>query len=126
MELSLFLAKLIGLYLLIIAALWVLRKKAINPAIADFVSSKGLLLFAGAINIIAGLAIAIAHPIWEPTWRGLITLIAYLMIFQGIMRFAFPEKVQHGAKKMVAKGFWPAIGVLVILGAFLTYNGFVG
>jgi hypothetical protein len=125
MELSLFLAKLLGLYLLIIAGLWTLQKEQVDRSVIDFSSSRGLILFSGVLNIIIGLAIAIGHPIWEFNWRGLITFLGYLILFQGIMRFAFIDQVQRGARKIEEKGFWPAIGVLGILGAILTYFGFM-
>ena len=104
MLLSLFLAKIMGLYLLIAAGLWVVKKEQVDESIEDFASSRGLVLFSGAISLIAGLAIAIGHPIWEFNWRGLITAMGYLFILQGIMRFAFVDQVQRGVRTLPPKG----------------------
>lgn len=124
MELSFFLAKLLGIFMLIIAAAWIVRKDQVDISIKDFLSSRGTILFAGAMNILFGLAIAIGHPIWQLNFRGLITLLGYLIIFQGIMRFAFAEKIQKNALEIMSKGYWVIIGILIVLGGFLTYSGF--
>ncbi len=124
MELSIFLAKLLGLYLLIIAGLWVIQKDQVDHALRDLLSSRGLLLFSGAVNIVAGLAIVIGHPVWEMNWQGLISLLGYVILLQGILRFGFADKVQRNAQMIAQKGFRSAIVVLVVLGAYLTYCGF--
>lgn len=124
MLLSAFLAKLFGLYMLIVAALWATQKQRVDLAIKDFLASRGLLLFVGVVNIIGGLAIAIGHPVWELNWRGLVTLLGYLMILQGIMRFAFYDKVKKGADLLTSKKVWVVIAIIAVLGAFLTYSGF--
>ena len=124
MGLSIFLAKLIGLYLLIIAADLFLRKREIEGAVKDFASSKGLLVFSGSRSLILGLAIVIAHPIYELNWRGLITLLGYLLILRGALRVAFPTVIQ---KKMVSffhKGYPAVFFTLLIVGGFLVYCGF--
>lgn len=124
MGLSIFLAKLLGIYMLIVAAAWIVRKEQVDAMIKDFISSKALIGLAGAIDILTGLAIAIGHPIWQLNWRGLITLLGYVMIVRGIFRFAFTEEVQKKAATIMTKGFWPIIAVLIVLGGVLTYCGF--
>lgn len=126
MELSLFLAKLIGIYMLIVAVIMLFRKNIFESVINEMVSSPGLLAFAGIINLVIGLAIAIGHPIYELSWRGLITLIGYLSIIKGIMRLAFPEQDRMIIKSVMRRsGYWIVFAIVVILGLFLTYNGFV-
>ena len=125
MELSLFLAKLLGLYLLIFAAVWLLRRTQVERAIHDLINSPGNLALSGLINLFFGLAIAIAHPIWKWNWQGLITLIAYLAIIKGIMRLGFQEQVKKSAEFLLQKGLGILLPVIVILGAYLFYVGFL-
>jgi len=124
MELSIFLAKLLGLYLLIVAADLLLRKHELEGAVRDFASSKGLLVFSGSISLLLGLAIVIAHPVYEMNWRGLITLLGYLLIFRGIMRVAFPTRIQKKIVSVFHKGYWAILIILAVLGIYLTYCGF--
>jgi hypothetical protein len=124
MELSIFLAKLLGLYLLIVAAELLLRKDEIAGAVKDFASSKGLILFSGSISLLLGLAIVIAHPIYEANWQGLITFLGYLLVLRGVWRMAFPSRMQ---KKMVScfeQGYRGIFLIFLILGVYLTYLGF--
>lgn len=124
MEHSIFLARLLGLYLLIVAGDLILRRRELESAVKDFASSKGLLVFSGSVSLLFGLAIVLAHPVYEWNWRGLITLIGYLVIVRGAHRMAFPKSLK---KRMVALFHrrWRIIFlVLLILGAYLTYWGF--
>ena len=108
MELSIFLAKLLGLYFLVCAVLFLFRKRQIEAAAKDMTSSKGTLAVSAEISLIFGLAIIIDHSIWEYSWRGLITLIGYLMILKAVLRFAFPAL----SRKWCLNAWAAAIGSL--------------
>ena len=125
MMVSVFLAKLIGVYLLIFAAAWIIRKDQIDLAFKEFAASKALIVFSGLVNILIGLAIAIGHPVWKLNWMGLITALGYIILFSGIIRLAFPEKVRINISKIIDTGHWPFIAILIILGGILTYSGFM-
>lgn len=111
--------------MLVVAAIMVLRKNQMALTINELLSSRSLLMFAGSINLLFGLAIAIGHPIWELTWRGLITLIGYISVLKGVMRIAFPDQENEVGKiLMQGMGYWIVCIVVVLIGAFLTYYGF--
>lgn len=124
MDLSIFLAKLIGIYLLIIAFELALRKKEIEKSIKDFSASKGLLIFSGSISLLLGLAIVISHPIYDPDWEGLITLLGYILVASGVIRFAFPSYLQKKIEKTLHQRYWLLCFILALLGTYLTYSGF--
>jgi hypothetical protein len=124
MALSIFLAKLIGLYLLIIALVLLVRRGEAEGAVQDFATSKGLLFCSGATSLLLGLAVAIGHPIYELNWRGLITLIGYLLILRGLVRTVFPSALQKKIYPFFHKRYWILCSILVILGIYLTYSGF--
>jgi uncharacterized protein YjeT (DUF2065 family) len=124
MAISVFLAKLLGLYLLILALLCIFRKHQIMLTSKELISSKGILALSGEFSLVFGLVVVIDHSIWELSWRGVITVIGYLLILKGIIRFAFPGPVQMLAKKILDKGYWFVCTLLFILGAYLTYCGF--
>ena len=124
MEISHFLAKLIGLYLLILGVLTILRRPQIKAMSKELASSKSALAVSGEISLVFGLVIAIDHTIWEYSWRGLITLLGYIMILKAILRFGFPAQVKKMVSKMTEQGWWILSIVLIVLGAYLTYHGF--
>ncbi len=124
MELSIFLAKLLGIYMLIVALELIARRHEFEGAVKDFASSKGLIVFSGSVSLILGLAVAIGHPVYESNFRGLITLLGYILILRGVWRMAFPSRLQ---KKMFAcfhKGCKGCLIILIVLGIYLTYSGF--
>jgi uncharacterized membrane protein HdeD (DUF308 family) len=123
MDTSFFLAKLLGFYFLIYGILSLWGRKEFAALAREMGASKGLLAVSGEISLLFGLVIAIDHTMWEVSWRGLITLLGYLLILKGIIRFAFPGYV----KKCIAKStpWLPLISlILIVLGAYLTYCGF--
>lgn len=124
MEVSIFLAKLLGLYFLILGLICVFRNKEIKAMGKEFASSRITLAVSAEISLIFGLVIAIDHSIWEYSWRGLITLLGYLLIFRGVLRFGFPASVKRWVAKMTSKWFWGIVVIMVIIGAYLTYCGF--
>jgi hypothetical protein len=118
-------AKFLGIYLLIIVAIWLTRKEPFEKAIRDVILSDGMFALSGAIHIIIGLMIAILHPIWTVDWKGLITLIAYTSIIQGVVRLTFPAQSRRNILKSLEKGYWVWIALAGSLGLILAYNGFV-
>lgn len=124
MGMSIFYAKFLGIYMLLVGLIWLLRRKPFELAVRDLLSSDGLMVLTGAINLLFGLAIVISHPVWEFNWRGLITLLGLIAIFQGVIRLAFLDEVKKFALKNLEKMAWPSILILVLLGGFLTYHGF--
>lgn len=124
MELSIFLAKWLGIYLLILAAILLLRKHDIETTAKEIVASRGLLLLSGSLSLLGGLAIVISHHVYELNWRGLVTLLGYLLIVRGILRIAFPGRVKAKAQGFFHKRYWLVFFIVAIVGLFLTYSGF--
>lgn len=125
MMLSLFLAKLIGIYLLIASLELIFRKKELEAAIKDFASSKGLLAFSGSLSLLFGLAIVISHPIFSMDWRAIVTLIGCLLIIRGVIRITFPSHTQKTISKFFHSWYWLILIIAIILGIFLTFSGFM-
>lgn len=120
------LAKFLGLYMLIMAAIWIARRKQFEGCIKSAITSEGSFALSGGINLIVGLIILLSNHTLELNWQGLVTLIGFLSIIQGAFRLAFPEEAKKMILKSIEKGHWIWIACLVGLGAFLTYSGFNG
>jgi hypothetical protein len=126
MELSMFLAKLLGVYFLIVAAELLIRRRELEGAIKDFASSKGLLFFSGSISLLLGLAIVIGHPVYESDYRIVISLLGWLLILRGVWRMAFPSHVQKKMASCFHKGYKVIFLIALVLGIYLTYMGYNG
>ena len=125
MELSLFLAKLFGIYLLIVALLWALRGDVISKVIEDFFASPAMMFMSGLMALAVGIAMAIGHSVWEWNWRVIITLFGYLFIAKGIVRISFPDVAKNASGALLKTNrVWILISLMFALGGFLTWVGF--
>jgi hypothetical protein len=125
MEISLFLAKLFGIYMLTMGVLCVTRGEAIASVVDELFHHRPSLFLSGVIALVIGIAMAIGHSVWEPNWRGLITLFGYLSIAKGVARIGFPDLPKRASSLFAQpRARWIWIGVLFILGGYLTWAGF--
>ncbi len=127
MELSVFLAKLFGVYLMVLSVLCALRGELFAEVIEDFFTQRALVFFSGLLALIIGIAMAISHSVWEPSWRVAITIIGYVSIAKGIARIAFPDTLRKVASGVFrGPGKWVWIAIALALGAWLAWAGFTG
>jgi hypothetical protein len=126
MDLSIFLAKLFGLYFLIAGGIVMLRQKSFMPIVTEFFGSKALIMLMGAVELVAGLAIVIAHPTLTPDWRGVITLVGWTLVAEGIIYLSSPYASVHKWLRHFNTPTWYTSGGLlaVVLGAYLAGKGF--
>lgn len=125
MELSIFLAKVLGFYFIFIALFALLRKEQFRSFVEGFIASETLIAYSGIISLLFGLAIVIGHPIWEWNWRGLITFIGVIAIIKGILRTGFAKELQGRYSTFTyRKLYWLIVISAVVLGSFLIYSGF--
>ncbi len=127
MELSAFLAKLFGVYLLMVSALWALRGEAFADVLEEFFAQRALVFFSGLLALAVGIAMVVSHSVWELSWRGAITLIGYVSVAKGIARIAFPDKLPKVASRAIrCPGKWVWIAITLAIGAWLAWAGFAG
>lgn len=127
MELSIFLAKVIGPYLMLLTASSWLNKKQMESIVADFLASKPLWLFSSAFMVILGLLLTVSHNVWVLDWRVIVTLLGWMILICGSVRLFFPEQ----AKSLVYKVSQSSLQQFVLLfffaiGVILAYQGFFG
>ncbi len=124
MELSIFLAKVLGLYLLIVPAAVLLKRKQFAGLANEFVTNLAVVFLSGLISLVFGLLMVVSHNVWTADWRAIITTIGWLALAKGVVRILFPKKLATLAiDPASAKGTFALI-VLLGLGIYLTYIGF--
>lgn len=127
MENSIFLAKVIGLYLLIAGLMLLIRRGAVGEVIDDITRSPALVAFAGSISLAIGLLLVVSHNHWSRDWTVVVTLLGWLALLQGIIRLFYPEGVVRWGKTLASTGATGVAGVIVFaIGGFLAYRGFSG
>tara|TARA_R110000868_G_scaffold335760_1_gene596615 strand:- start:106 stop:495 length:390 start_codon:yes stop_codon:yes gene_type:complete len=90
-NISIFLAKFWGWYLIIFFVILTFNPKRIRQIFSDLKDEK-FLITTSLVAIIVGLLNILAHNIWEPNWKLIITLIGWIALFIGLALFVFPKR----------------------------------
>ena len=126
MDVSTFLARVFGLYLIIVCLAVLFRFKAIQAAYDEMVSSKGHVIFGGFLSLVIGILVVVSHSVFIWDWRLLITLLGYLALLKGIWLLFFPETALKFKRSVM--GNKPVYRIIIIIflliGLYLAYQGF--
>ncbi|MBY0501977.1 MAG: hypothetical protein K2P93_08285 [Alphaproteobacteria bacterium] len=126
METSIFLAKALGIYLLIIGLSMLINGQKIKPLLINIINDPSLLFVTGFVALILGIILVIGHNIWVADWRVVITIVAWMTLLKGIIRIACPQFALDASKKWVENTFYYNVSMIFVLfiGSFLSYHGF--
>lgn len=125
MDLSLFLAQLLGLYLVIVCLAALYHRDIVAVLVKEIGSNTSVLLFSGTIHIILGLLVILSHNIWSTDWRVLITVLGWITLAKGIIRLFFPHKVLIWGSRVASGPTHTALVVVFLcVGVYLALIGF--
>lgn len=126
MDISIFLAKVLGLYLLIMGVALILNQSSYKAIFVDLTKNAAFILLTGIIALILGIMMVTVHNVWTTDWRVVVTLLAWLTLVKGCVRVMFPAMAQVSIAKWMSSeaGYKASIILLLILGMFLAYHGY--
>ncbi len=90
-EVSIFLAKFWGWYLIIFFLILSFNPKRIVQVIKNLEDQKFVIVISFTA-IVIGLLNILFHNIWEDDWRLIITFIGWIALFIGLSLFIFPKR----------------------------------
>jgi hypothetical protein len=124
---SIFLARLIGPLVLVVAVGLFINTAGYRAMAQEFLRNPALFYLSGVLTLTAGLAIVLAHNVWVANWPVLITIVGWLAMIGGTMRIALPERAKGFGEAMLAKPRAMHIGgaAWLALGALLCFFGYV-
>ncbi|XKT74778.1 MAG: hypothetical protein ACJKTH_01680 [Patescibacteria group bacterium UBA2163] len=127
MDITLLIAKIFGVYALVGGLSGLLYPARMQKALSEATRSYLLPYFDGALALIIGLLIVISHNVWGTFTEIIISLIGWIAIIEGAALFLLPHNTIVGFAKIfssreVTMG-WSVLAI--VLGAFLTYVGFI-
>lgn len=128
MSISIFLARVLGLHLIIMGFLYLGRRHFIEKIFSDFFDNNSLIVVTGFLGSIIGLLIVVGHNKWEWNWTLTITLLGYLTLLKALIRLFVPGGGYRTLALKLCRGSAPIfIGIIcLIIGLFLVYEGFIG
>ena len=95
MELSVFLAKVLGLYLVIVAPAALLNRRHFPRLIKEFSDSLAMVVLSGFVALVLGLLLVVSHNVWTTDWRVIITLLGWLTLIKVLSGSRFRTR-SHG------------------------------
>ena len=125
--LTIFLAKLLGLYCIIVALAMMTRKKSAIATLNALIRNPPLLLLAEVLGLAAGLALVLGHNIWSGGALPIVvTLLGWLMAIRGAALLAVsPDTTMRLFNALrYEERFYLYTGGTLLLGLYLTIAGF--
>ncbi len=125
---TIYLGRLIGLFLLIAALAMFLDRDSIVEMATALIDDRALLLIVGLIALVIGLAIVIGHNVWTGGLFPLvITLFGWSQLVRGLLLLFLPAEAQIAFFQIMRLEdfFYVYAGIPLLLGAYLTAVGFM-
>jgi hypothetical protein len=125
--LTIFLAKFLGLYCIIVAVAMITRKQTAVATVKALIANPPLLLLVEVIGLAAGLAMILGHNIWSGgALTIVVTLVGWLMAIRGAGLLALSPRATTKLFDALRyeQLFYVYMAATLILGAYLTYAGF--
>jgi hypothetical protein len=91
MDVSVFLAWLIGPTLTLVGLAILLRREYYRDMVERFFDDPQDYFFSGVGFLVIGLAIVASHNVWTADWRVIITVIGWASLIQGAVRILMPQ-----------------------------------
>ena len=123
MDISIFLAKFWGWYMLIFFFILSYNPTRINQIFDDLKNQKFSVLVA-FIAIIIGLLNIIFHNIWDSNWTIIITLIGWMALGMGLLLFIFPNQTAKWINYINVKLVQIIYVLLFMVGLYLLNAGY--
>jgi hypothetical protein len=126
-RLTIYLGRLIGLFLLVMATAMLLDKESLVEIITALLDDRALLLTLGMMALIAGLAIVLAHNVW----RGgvlpvVVTILGWLILIRGLVLLLVPSEflIAYFQQIRLEDFYYVYAGITFVLGALLSVVSF--
>ena len=122
---SMFLAKVLGLYLFLTSLAFLLNQQRFKKIFHDLVSDHAMLTVTGCVGMFIGLLIVLSHNIWMSDWPVMVTIVGWVALLQGIARIYFPDGYTKWVKESLHKsGFQIWNWIWLLVGIYLIWAGF--
>lgn len=124
---DLLLARVFGIVLMVAYAGVLINLKFYKRLWTDIPRQPLVLFLSGFIALILGVLTLQVHHIWTFDWRGLITLLGWLLVFNGAWRLLLPESAVAFAEKISHDNdgaVYAISGIMFAIGTYLALVGF--
>lgn len=124
---TVFLARLIGLFAILLSLSELLHKQATVETAAALVRDRPLLFILAMLGLLAGLAIVLAHNVWSGgALPVVVTLFGWILLIRGALLLFLSQEAVAGMMDFFRfeQLLYLYAGITLVLGLYLTYAGF--
>ncbi|MFN3233900.1 MAG: hypothetical protein ACE365_00605 [Gammaproteobacteria bacterium] len=126
MDITLFLAKAFAIFLVVIGLAMFMGRTRFISEYSAVIEDKPAFFVLGLLMLILGIVLVLLHNVWIANWTIIITILAWLVLVRGLMRMFIPS-LDKLVKKIIKQQdvYYLVCLVLILLGLYLGYMGFV-
>ena len=119
MEITILIAKVLGIYMMTSGLLLMLKKKSLIILLKDFYEHPALVYLTSTILIFLSSLYLLQYSIWDGTYRVIVTIFVWLVMIKGLCYIFIPETlnkipVNKYKRYFVLYGF-----VAIVVGIYL-------
>ncbi len=126
MELSIFIARILGLAYVVVGLGMLFNPKYYAASMKEMVKELGVMYLGGVMALVVGFIWVSYHNVWQG-WPILITVFGWLALIKGITLLMFPKLMMkftnYFFKHASALGWWGFI--ILVLGLVFSYLGWM-
>ncbi|KTD64333.1 hypothetical protein [Legionella spiritensis] len=121
---TLFLATVIGWYLVIVSLFLLFRRETMRTIMAEILAQRALVFVLAVFTLILGLLMVTSHNIWVMAWPVVVTLISWLVLISGLLRFFCPDTAIKMGRSFLnhPTGMNVTTVIFLIIGLFLLFQ----
>jgi len=121
MDITILVAKVLGVYLVVAGLFLLIKGKTIPHLLKDFFDHPAIVYLTGIILIFLSSMYLIQYNIWDGGWKTVVTVFIWLVMLKGFTYIFFP-KVLSEINVQKFRGAFGAYGVIaIILGLYIFF-----
>lgn len=126
MDVSKFLSKILGIYLIIVSTAMFLHMDQFRNYATLLINDAPLMLVTGLFTLVLGILMVVSHNIWQWHWRVIITIFAWIALLKGASIIFYPQFMDKSTLLFLQNTtvVYIAAGFDFIIGILLSYFGF--
>lgn len=123
-----FIASFLGIYILIVSLVFLIRHNSFVDYVEEFAENTHMRYNVAFAELALGLAIVLLNNVWTLGYRGVITVIGWMMLIEAVFHLLAADEQE---KKLIGTinqhNYWQVIGLVsLVLGLYLATKGFTG
>jgi len=123
MDISLVVAKVLGIYLIVSGLFLIFRGKSVPHMLKDFFGHPAIVYLAGVILIFLSTLYLVENNIWDGTWRSVVTVFVWAILLKGLAYIFAPGMIERLVTKKMLDTVSTYGVVAIVAGVSLFYLG---